>query len=223
MNKQVLPQSQLDELDGRYRAAVTQQKQAKRQLEYTRLISPISGMVMETRTSVGQVIGAGQPAVILLDMDRMKFKMGVPQADINYFKAGETVDVDVPGVVQSRKATVYTIDYVGDAATRTYGVLMEVPNTDGALRAAMYGSVTIKAESHEGLFVPLYALLHTPIKKEPFVMVVSADGNNAEARMVTPGPMVGDWLRIEEGLKDGDRVIVKGHEFLNNGDRILVK
>jgi len=222
VDKQVLPKSQLDELDGRYRAAVTQQKQAKRQLGYTKLFSPLSGTVMETRTSVGQVIGAGQPAVVILDLDRMKFKMGVPQRDINYFKKGDSIAIDIPGVDGSREATVYAIDYVGDAATRTYNVMMQVPNEDGALRAAMYGSVTLKAESHSGMFIPLYALLHTPIDRKPFVMVASTDGSTAQMRMVTPGIMVGDWMKIEEGLAEGDRVIVKGHEFLTNGDRILV-
>jgi len=220
VEKNVLPQSQLDELQGRYQAAVTQREQAGRQVEYTRLNSPISGIVMETRTAEGQVIGAGSPVAVILTMDRMKFKVGVPQRDIGYFSQGQKLPVTVPGLEGQREGVVEHIDYVGDAKTRTYNVSLAMSNADSRLRASMFGHLTLVAERHTGFFVPLHAVLHDPVKRTPLLMVVDDSGARAMARPVTLGPLVGEEIMIADGLKPGDRVIIKGHEFLTSGQAV---
>ena len=59
VEKEALPQSALDTIKAQYDAAVTQKKQAERQVKYTRLNAPITGVVHELRTSVGTDHRAG--------------------------------------------------------------------------------------------------------------------------------------------------------------------
>jgi RND family efflux transporter MFP subunit len=214
-----LPQATLDELKGRYEAALTQRKQAQRQLEYTRLRAPCDGVVMERRTAVGQVIGAGMPAVVVLDLSRIKARFGVPQQDLGLFELGREVTLRFPGVEGERVGTVHHIAFVPDPKTRTYDVVVAVDNADGALRAGMLTHVTVTAREAEGIFVPLRAV-RTNANREHIVFLYDAQTSRVVERRVEKGDLFGTDLEVSSGLEPGDVVIVEGQGFVSPGDEV---
>lgn len=214
-----LPQATLDELKGRYESALTQRKQAQRQLEYTRLSSPCDGVVMERRTAVGQVIGAGMPVVIVLDLSRIKARFGVPQQDLGLFELGREVALRFPGVEGERVGTVHHIAFVPDPKTRTYDVIVAVDNADGALRAGMLTHLTVTAREADGFFVPLRAV-RTNANREHIVYLYDSGTSQVVERRVEKGDLFGTDLEVLSGLEPGDVVIVEGQGFVSPGDEV---
>ncbi len=214
-----LPQATLDEVNGRYEAALTQRKQAGRQLEYTRLRAPCDGVVMERQTAEGQVIGPGMPAVIVLDLSRIKAKFGVPQQDLGLFGLGQPVTLKFPGVEGERAGTVHHVAFVPDGKTRTYEVVIAVDNADGALRAGMLAHLKVTAREATGVFAPLRAV-RTNANREPIVYLYDDQTSLVVERRVEKGELFGTDLQILSGLAEGDVVIVEGQGFVSPGDEV---
>lgn len=217
-----LPQATYDEVKGRYEAALTQRQQAQRQLDHTRLRAPCDGVVMERRTAVGQVIGPGMPAVVVLDLARIKAKFGVPQQDLGLFPLGTQVTVRFPGVAGERPGVVHHVAFVPDPKTRTYEVVVAVDNADGALRAGMLAHLAVTAREAEGLFVPLRAV-RTNAEREPIVYLVDPATSKVVERRIEKGALFGTDLEVLSGLAAGDAVIVEGQGFVSPGDEVQPK
>ncbi len=217
-----LPQSKLDEIKGRYDAARTQQKRAERQMKYTRLYAPISGVVHELRTAAGQVIASGSPAVILLDIDRLKLKIGVPQKDLKYFTIGDELEVDVPGVKSGIAGKVCHIDYVADATTRSFSIDVEIQNGDHQLRPSMLANTHITIDRYKGYFVPIHAVMHT-LEGSPYLMLVDEATQTITDAAVKIGIRFGEQLQVTEGLKGGEKIVVRGNNFAREGDKVVVR
>ena len=94
-----------------------------------------------------------------------------------------------------------------------------VPIPDGRILPGMFGQVElIKKVIDQALAVPLYAVITHG--DESFVYV-EKDGK-AERRLIKPGVLVGWQVHVEAGLNPGDRVIVVGQRFLDDGQIVKV-
>ncbi len=230
-----LPQMELDELQGRYDAAMVQKRQAERQLAHADLTAPVDGVVMERQTSEGQVIGAGMPVVVLLDTDRLKIRFGVTQNDLRAFVEGAEVTLTFPGVDEPRPGRIHHIALVPDERTRTYDVVVAVDNQDQALRPGMLAHLSLVVRRLEGLFVPLHAVERrneegffvTVVERDPDATPVEAVGlrwlpGTAVERTVEVGEMVGLKVQVLSGLSRGDELVIRGQRYVRHGDRVRV-
>ena len=90
-------------------------------------------------------------------------------------------------------------------------VRTEVPNPDGRLKPDMFANVEIITDVNStALSVPQSAVLDDSGKKVVFV----AEGNGYKARQVQLGIQSGDRVEIIDGLKSGDKIVVKGNYLL---------
>ena len=221
VKKDALPQSNLDEIEGKYEAAVTQRQQARRQVRYTRLVAPISGVVHELRTSVGQVIGPGSPAVVLLDLSRMKVKFGVTQRDLSLFPQGRELDLEIPGLERTFSGKVSHVDLVADDYTRTYNVNIEVANPDLLLRPSMLTHMFVGDLRREGFFIPIHCITHDQAGRA-ILKIVDPASLTVEERPVEVGERHEEMLEVVSGLKEGESVIVQGVNYVRQGDKVVL-
>jgi len=215
-----LPRARLDEVQGMYRAAMTQNRQAQRQLAYTRLQAPIDGVVMEKGTSVGQVIGPGMPAVIVLNLTKIKVKFGVTQRELELFPDGTDVNVAIDGVSGAVTGRVFHVALVPDLTTRLYEVTLEIANQDERLRPGMLSRIEMDVRQADGIFIPLRAVKRNS-KHEQVVYLVGGDGLVVE-RPVRIGDLFGEMIQIVEGLSRGENLIVEGQAFVSPGEKVTV-
>jgi len=221
VEKNALPQKELDIIKGQYEAAQTQKRQAERQVNYTRLIAPVSGLVYELPTSVGQVIGAGSPAVVLMCLDKLKVKFGVTQKDLGNFEVGKKVTMNFPGVADEVEGAIWHIDYVADSMTRTYNLIIEVDNKDNRLRPSMLAHLDLVQESISGYFAPIDAVIRD--NRGRMVLFMLDEKRQVFSREVKIGRRFEDLYEIVEGLAEGETFIVKGNSFVQPGDRVSMK
>jgi len=104
--------------------------------------------------------------------------------------------------------------------TGTFLVRADIPNPEQTLRPGQFVRVVLEGAYRPGaITAPQRAVRQGP--KGAFVWVVNDQGQ-AEQRPVEPGPWVGDAWVIEQGLRDGDRLVVGGDAGLRPGAPVSI-
>ncbi len=189
--------------------------QAKVDLAYAEIYSPIDGIVLDRAVEVGQTVAASfsTPTLFTLanDLTKMQVEADVDEADIGQVKVGQrvtfTVDAymdDVFGgtVNQIRMKPTTTSNVV------TYTVIIDAPNPDQKLFPGMTASVTIVTEEQTGLAVPAEAFNFTPDEQ---VLKALSKPEKPEGQHPEPPQkqeeMTAAKNRATVWLKNGDRMM----------------
>lgn len=170
-------QADLDSAKAAYDAAgaqVQQSSAALRQsqtnLKYTKILSPIDGVVADRQYDVGQTVAASFQAPTLFtiaqDLTKMQVQADVDQSDIGRVKVGQvsrfTVDAYPEEEFRGKIAQIRLNATVNQNVV-SYPVIIEVPNPDGKLRPKMTANVTAEVSKVEDVLrVPNAALRFRP-------------------------------------------------------------
>ena len=176
------------------------------------LKSPIDGVVIEKNLTIGQMVGT-DPSQILYtigNLDILQAVADVYERDLSLVGEGMAVSVEVQAF--PNEAFQGTVAYVGDVVdptTRTTKVRCNLKNLDQKLKPEMFARIHIMKPVSESLAlaVPRGALIR--IGDEDFVFVEKTE-MEYERRKVVAGPTSGHLVEIHDGLKAGERVVVKG-------------
>jgi HlyD family secretion protein len=196
-------------------------EQAQLQLEWAMLIAPMAGTVTALDVEVGEVIGPGQPIVVLSDLSALEVDVSLDETEVVHVAVGQEARITVdafPGVELTGEVT-----YIAPKADVSSGVVLYLVTTrmtpsdpsatDGTsgsgqglpARAGMTADVEITTASREdALIVPLRAIQSEGGKS--FVWRQSSDG--FEQVVVTLGVMTETEVEIIAGLFEGDVVSV---------------
>jgi len=143
--------------------------QAKVDLAYAEIYSPIDGIVLDRAVEVGQTVAASfsTPTLFTLanDLTKMQVEADVDEADIGQVKVGQKVTFTVDAYMDEVfNGTVNQIRMKPTTTSNvvTYTVIIEAPNPDQKLFPGMTASVTIVTEQQTGLAVPAEAFNFTP-------------------------------------------------------------
>jgi HlyD family secretion protein len=145
-------------------------RQAQTSLGYTKIFSPIDGVVVARQYDIGQTVAASFQAPTLFtiaqDLTKMQVQADVDQSDIGRMKVGEPVHFTVDAypdqefrgqISQVRLNATVTQNVI------TYPVIVEVPNPDGKLRPSMTANVVVEvATVPDVLRIPNSALRFKP-------------------------------------------------------------
>ena len=143
--------------------------QARVDLAYAEIYSPIDGIVLDRAVEVGQTVAASfsTPTLFTLanDLTKMQVEADVDEADIGQVKVGQRVTFTVDAYMDDVfEGTVNQIRMKPTTTSNvvTYTVIIEAPNPDQKLFPGMTASVTIVTEAETGLAVPAEAFNFTP-------------------------------------------------------------
>ncbi|HEY5601639.1 MAG TPA: efflux RND transporter periplasmic adaptor subunit [Gammaproteobacteria bacterium] len=197
--------------------------EAKLNLEYTRVESPISGTAGRALRSEGNYVTGPEvllttvtqidPIYVLFgvsDEERLKLTREVEAGRLLLPKDGAfSVTVTLAeGSEYTNSGKLTFSDIRVSGTTGTSEARAEIPNPDGLLRPGQFVRVAVNgARRPNAILVPQRSVLEGPSGK--FVYIVNADGK-AESRPVEAGDWMGDDWLIKTGLNPGDKVIVDG-------------
>jgi membrane fusion protein (multidrug efflux system) len=217
------------------KSAQARLNEAKLNLNYTRVESPISGVSSRAAVSEGTMVSG--PNVLLTTVtqtDPMYVIFGIPDRDYlairrdvqagrlrlpqgNRFKT--TVKL-ADGTSYARIGDMNFTDVRVSTQTGTSEARAEFANGQALLRAGEFVRIVLEgAVRSAAIVVPQRAVLEGP--KEKFVYVVNAE-SKAEPRPVQVGEWTGDGWIIDSGIKAGDRVIVDGVMKIGPGAPVQV-
>jgi multidrug efflux pump subunit AcrA (membrane-fusion protein) len=205
------------------RAAEALASEEGKRLSDTRLVAPISGSIAMRKVDAGQTVAAGMPVFTIVELNPVKVRVGVPEAEIAKVKPGAAAEITVPSLGgRSFKGRVAIIGVASEPASRTYTVKLLVPNPGPVLLAGMvaeariFGPATINS-----LTIPGEAVVPDP-QGAPNVYVYSADRKRVYGRRVEVGPPVGKEIEIRSGLTGSEQVVVAGQQKLREGSLVEI-
>ncbi len=181
---------------------------ARIQLSKHRLLSPVSGRVLETRAEVGEMASPGTPVAVLADVRDLRAVFAVPESARPLLRIGRTATITTdafPG--RSFPARVTLLGFQGDGKTRAFRVEVAVANPGEVLLPNMTARLALcVGAATRVVLVPVSAVATNTVTGGAFVVAVGADGETAR-RPVTLGEPVGtDLVRVLAGLTGGERL-----------------
>jgi membrane fusion protein, multidrug efflux system len=223
----VMPQT-VDDAKGKLEVAQATLERTQTLLGYTKILSPLSGVVTARSVDPGAFIAAGtggsvaQSAGLLTVMDirSVRVEIPVPEPEVPLVKVGLPVEVTVDGLPgRVFPGSVTRFAYALDEASKTMTAESEVPNPKGELRPGMYARVRIAMEHKaDALLVPAAALAGG--KGQDFVFTVSE--GKARRVPVKVGFRDGTSVEILDGLAPGQGVVLGGSSPPADGQPLVV-
>jgi RND family efflux transporter MFP subunit len=218
--KQVTSPAKLDAIEAQLKDLEAQVAEAQLALSRTQITSPTSSLINEIKVEEGDFLAVGDPVAQILQLNPVKVTVGVPESDVAaVFNLDEAnVIIDALNGLRVRGRKIFLARQPRTLA-RLYDLELSVPNPNGNILPGMFARVElVKQVFRQALTVPLYAVISQG--EERFVFI-EEDGR-AKKRIVTLGILV-DWqVQITSGLKQGDRAIVVGHRFLDEGQEVKI-
>jgi len=218
--EQLASRSQIDDITAQVERFKAQFDSATLNLERCTIRSPISGIINDLYFEKGQYVNISDPVAEVLQMDKVKISVGIPESDVNAMNSVTEFDVKFDALEgRSFCAAKYFLSKSSDAQARLYKLELEMDNASGEILPDMFARVEIvKREVLDALSVPIYSII--TLNDEQTVYVVK--GNAAHARKVKIGIQEGWRIEIKEGLDVGDQVIVVGQRRVSDGQEVNV-
>lgn len=134
-----------DQARAAHAAAAAQASLLRQQIADSTLRSPITGIVAEKRTDIGQKLGDGNVAFVVLQISPIKLRFSVPERYLGRVRVGQTVAAKVdPYPGETFTGTIKAIGGVINPQTRTMFAEAEFPNRDGRLRPGLFARIETK-------------------------------------------------------------------------------
>ncbi|MET0753886.1 MAG: efflux RND transporter periplasmic adaptor subunit [Pyrinomonadaceae bacterium] len=172
--------------------------------------APLSGIITERKFNAGAGIEAAAPIFAISNLSSVYVIANVPEASVSKLSIGSTADIRSSGMEEISGRISY-IDPRLDETTRTARVRVEVPNTNGKLKAGMFAEVGFYAGTTESqeLVIPTEAVQSIGEKSVVFIPK-EAEPGAFEVREIETGGEIDDYTRIKSGLRIGEKVVTKG-------------
>lgn len=203
-------------------AAAAQASEEGKRLSDTRLLAPISGSVAMRKVDAGQTVSAGSAVFTIVDLNPVKVRVGVPEAEIDKVRYGAAAEVRAPSLAGRQfKGKVGIIGVAAEPASRTYTVKILVPNPGPVLRAGMVAEASIAGPAKANvLTLPGEAIVPDP-QGAPNVYVYCAERKRVYAHRVEVGKPLGKEVEIR-GLQGNEQVVVSGQQKLREGSLVEI-
>ena len=193
-------------------------------LKYTKIVSPVDGIVVSRAVDAGQTVAASFQTPTLFqvaqDLTKMQIEVNVSEADIGKIKKGQDVEYTLDGYADSvfyGKVSEVRIAPTTISNVVTYTVIVLVDNQDNKMIPGMTANASIITNKSENIIcVPTEALKFTPSDitggkkyKEQGLWILK---NNKPVR-----------ITIKTGAKDSERTEIISKEIKENDTVILSK
>jgi len=233
-------QSDLDSAVALHEAAIASVEAAEAnlqaaniQLSYTKIFSPISGIIGKTKAKVGDFVGRSPNPVILntvsqIDSVLVEFFI----TETQYLQIGRRYLSSAPdsrdkpsttnleliladGSLYDHKGRYDFIDREVDPTTGAILIQASFPNPDELLRPGQFARVKGEFEVvKHGILIPQRSVIELQGMHSVYLV---DDNNKVEKRSVKVGPKIRDFWLITEGLKSGEKVVYEGLQKVKEG------
>lgn len=231
----VIPQQQLDtqqsqvgQFDGAIKSDQAQIDNAKLQLTYCHITSPVSGRVGLRLVDPGNIIHATDTTglVVITQVQPISVVFSLPQDQLppvyDKLRKGTQLGVEAYDRDNTAKITsgkLLTIDNQIDPTTGTYKLKALFDNSDNALFPNQFVNVHLLVDTKKNLtLVPVPAIQRGP--QGTYVYVVG-QGNTVNIRPVNIAQTAGNTAGLSSGLKLGEVVVTDGQDKLQDGSKVV--
>lgn len=179
---------------------------AERQLADSVVTAPFDGRISERLVSAGDYVPVGGAVAVLVRVNPLRLRLGVPEREAVGVKVGLPVQLSVDGDPGTYTGRVARISPAFSEENRTLLVEAEVPNPDGRLKPGSFAKAEIVIEASDPVvLVPASSIVSfAGIQK-----VIAVEEGKAVEKRVQTGRRSGDQVEITEGIKAGEAVVLQ--------------
>ena len=187
-----------------YASARAELQRIQVMISYTKITSPIDGILIDRRIEAGDLANPGQILLPVYDPKRMRLVAPVPVRLVNKLSLNQKMDVvlDRPGRTYSGMVTGIVSEV--DPMTRTQQVKVSLEDFDENILPGTFGRLFVEDEPRNGILAPLSSVYR--IGQLEMVQVV--EDNRVFRRLVRTGPVHAGQIEIISGLDDGEIILV---------------
>jgi len=213
--------SEFDSVTMRRDLARAAADEARIHVEQCDIRSPISGRVDARHVELGEYANEGQQVFKVVNTDRLKVALNVPEQDIVSVVAGSAIPFTVAALPDSVfTGRVSFVSVEGSRESNSFETELAVDDPAPSLRPGMIANVALSRGVRKGcIAVPLTSVI--PKRGESVVYVVS--GDRAVKRVVKTESIIGHVAILSSGVAAGDRLVVEGHRALQDGMAVEIK
>ncbi len=232
---QVIPRETFDHITQAFKGSAAQVQaaqaaveNAKLNLGWTKVYSPIDGVAAIAQAQVGDLLSTTTLLTTVSQLDPIKVTFPIPEKEYMHFAAQINAvenGVTLPplpfqmildnGETYQHLGQFYAANRQVDIQTGTIQIQATFPNPDNILRPGQYAKIRVAASVvHNALLVPQDAVLETQGQYQ--VAVVGSD-NKVTMRTVELGQQAGGLQLIKKGISPGERVVTEGLQMVHDG------
>ena len=204
---------------------------ARLDLEFTKVLSPITGIAGIARAQIGNLVGPGSIEELTTVSTVDPIKVYIPMSEQEFLRnveggsgRAERMELELilaDGTVYPEKGTFAFADREVDIKTGTIKVAITFPNPGNKLRPGQFAKVRALTAMKKGaLLVPQRAVAELQGR---YQVAVVDQRNRVEIRPVTVAEQVDNLWVIEKGLKGGEQVVTEGLQKVGQGTLVTTQ
>jgi len=210
-------QHDLKAAEGQLSSAKGRSASAEAQLSYTRIVSPIDGVVTDRPVYQGEMAPSGSPILTVMDLSQIIARAHISQEEASRIKVGASATISVVRNDSEIPGKVTLVSPALDPNSTTVEIWVQAANPGERMKPGASARVSIVAETiPHAISIPADAVLTGDDGSKSVVMLDAQ--NNPHKQPVKTGIQDGDDIQVTEGLKANDRVVTSGAFELDKED-----
>jgi len=211
-------QQQLEQVKLTYENAVNQLARSKEQLDHTRILAPVEGYISSRSIERGTYITPGMPLMTIAEQSRLLFVVQVTESLMDHIHPGQKLQVFPSSLPDECFEGVIHEISVNSTKSGRYSVFVKVDNPSCRLKSGMTGQARFSFRETQGIIIPRKCIVNSIL--DPSVYLVS--GDSVIEREVSAQLLSESRVMIQDGLAEGERVVLSGHINLVPGSKIRI-
>jgi len=218
--KGVIPEAALDINRTKMQTTKADFDNAKLMLSRTVVTSPMDGVIRRLDAKVGLQLSIGDPIAEILEIDRVKAIIGIPESDVTAIRKIETVNLTIQALDDKRvQAEKHFLSPAPETTARLYNLELKIDNPENEVLTGMFVRADIiKKQIENSISIPFYSVISR--NNEQYVYI-EQDGL-AIKKEVSLGIMENWMVQVTDGLAAGDKLIVEGHRDVEDGQKVKI-
>ncbi|MGK0410286.1 MAG: RND family efflux transporter MFP subunit [Shewanella psychromarinicola] len=225
IDKNAISQANLDALEANYIHAQAAYEQSLKDIEYTSLIAPFPGVVSNRYVDNYTKVSSSLMILTLEDIEQYKIKITVPQSIFANFKGTDLVEItaEVEGFAQPFPLKIDELSVSKKSSQQLQLTLLMQPPKER--RIVTGTSVKVKAEATNDqiyFILPSHTVLKSTQGNYVYVVQSTPEGSFLQKRKVKVAGISQHGIKVSDGLKEGERVVVAGVSQVSDGQQVRV-
>jgi RND family efflux transporter MFP subunit len=200
----------------RYKVAESQVEQARNQLSYAEVRSPVAGVVVEKRMSQGDLAAPGVAILTLEDPTSLLVETYVSERFVSRIHEGDRVDINIASLKQSGQGIVRQVVQATGPVSHQFLVKTALPAAD-EVHPGMYAETGFHVGTRQALLIPRAAVI---LRSGLHAVYLLNSESIAQYRLLRLGTEQGGEVEVLAGLHAGDVIAWNGNPALKSGMKV---
>jgi HlyD family secretion protein len=215
-------EAQIKSSQAQVEAAKGHLQAAEAQLQYTRIVSPIDGIVADRPLYEGETASAGTPLMTIVNISDVIARANLPVDELRHLKIGNRAEIKMTDSSVETTGRVTVVSPALNPNSTTAEAWAQASNPGERMPPGATVQVSILAETvQDAIVIPVVAILPSAEGLADSVLVAGSD-SAAHKRQVEIGIKEGDKVQILKGLAAGDQVVTVGGFGVQDGAKIRI-